>query len=40
MKIVELYIHSQDVLKVEGEHRKGSSGVRLLRSGAGRYSPR
>ena len=25
----ELYIHSvQDVLKVEGEHRKGSSGVR------------
>ena len=29
MKIVELYIHSvQDVLKVEGEHRKGSSGVR------------
>ena len=29
MKIVELYIHSvQDVLKVEGEHRKGSYEVR------------
>ena len=29
MKIVELFIHSvQDVFKVEGEHRKGSSGVR------------